>query len=200
MNKVIRAGVKTKVLMLSATPVNNRFNDLRNQLALAYEGQSEALSKNLKTQASVEEIFRRAQKAFNEWSSLPPEERTAASILKALDFDFFELLDAVTIARSRRHIETFYDTTDIGKFPQGIKVLSLFFIDEVVKYRDYAAADEKGEYARVFEEEYELLKAEVSGGACDRQRGLPGHISRASIRPRPTTATSRSTRRPGRDT
>lgn len=124
MNKVIRAGVKTKVLMLSATPVNNRFTDLRNQLALAYEGQSEALSKCLKAQISIEETFRRAQKAFNEWSSLPPEERTAASILKALDFDFFELLDAVTIARSRKHIETFYDTKDIGKFPQRRKPLS----------------------------------------------------------------------------
>ena len=124
MNKVIRAGVKTKVLMLSATPVNNRFNDLRNQLALAYEGQSDALSKNLKTQTSIEEIFRRAQKAFNEWSLLPPEERTAALILKTLDFDFFELLDAVTIARSRKHIETFYDTKDIGKFPQRCKPVS----------------------------------------------------------------------------
>ncbi|PZU82136.1 MAG: helicase [Shinella sp.] len=124
MNKVIRAGVKTKVLMLSATPVNNRFTDLRNQLALAYEGQSEALSKNLKTDTSIEEIFRRAQKAFNEWTSLPPEERTAASILKTLDFDFFELLDSVTIARSRKHIETFYDTKDIGKFPQRRKPLS----------------------------------------------------------------------------
>lgn len=124
MNKVIRAGVKTKVLMLSATPVNNRFTDLRNQLALAYEGQSEALSKNLKSKASIEEIFRRAQKAFNEWSSLPPDERTAASILRTLDFDFFELLDAVTIARSRKHIETFYDTKDIGKFPERRKPLS----------------------------------------------------------------------------
>lgn len=124
MNKVIRDGVKTKVLMLSATPVNNRFNDLRNQLALAYEGESEALTRNLKTNTSVEEIFRRAQKAFNMWSELPPEERTAATILKALDFDFFELLDAVTIARSRKHIETFYDTKDIGKFPQRRKPLS----------------------------------------------------------------------------
>jgi len=124
MNKVIRAGVKTKVLMLSATPVNNRFTDLRNQLALAYEGQSEGLSRNLKTDTSVEEIFRRAQKAFNAWTLLPPDERNAASILKALDFDFFELLDAVTIARSRKHIETFYDTKDIGKFPQRRKPLS----------------------------------------------------------------------------
>ena len=124
MNKVIRAGVKTKVLMLSATPVNNRFNDLRNQLALAYEGQSDTLGKHLKTETSVEEIFRRAQKAFNEWSALPPEERTAASILRALDFDFFELLDSVTIARSRKHIQTFYDTTDIGPFPERRKPLS----------------------------------------------------------------------------
>jgi SNF2 family DNA or RNA helicase len=124
MNKVIRDGVKTKVLMLSATPVNNRFTDLRNQLALAYEGQSDALSKNLKTNTSIEEIFRRAQKAFNAWSELPPSERTAAAILKSLDFDFFELLDAVTIARSRKHITTFYDTKDIGQFPQRLKPLS----------------------------------------------------------------------------
>lgn len=124
MNKVIRSGVKTKVLMLSATPVNNRFNDLRNQLALAYEGASENLSRKLKTKAGIEEIFRRAQKAFNTWSDLPPHQRTAAAILKALDFDFFEMLDAVTIARSRKHIETFYDTKDIGKFPQRRKPLS----------------------------------------------------------------------------
>ena len=124
MNKVIREGVKTKVLMLSATPVNNRFNDLRNQLALAYEGESENLSKKLKTGSSVEEIFRRAQAAFNAWSKLPPEERTASTILKMLDFDFFELLDSVTIARSRKHIETFYDTTDIGEFPERRKPLS----------------------------------------------------------------------------
>lgn len=124
MNKVIRAGVKTKVLMLSATPVNNRFTDLRNQLALAYEGESEALSRHLKTDSSVEEIFRRAQKAFNAWSASPPEERTPATILRALDFDFFELLDAVTIARSRKHIETFYDAREIGRFPERRKPLS----------------------------------------------------------------------------
>lgn len=124
MNQVIREGVKTKVLMLSATPVNNRFNDLRNQLALAYEGDSETLSDKLKVTSTVEEIFRRAQAAFNVWSKLPPEERTAQSILGMLDFDFFELLDRVTIARSRKHIETFYDTKDIGKFPERRKPLS----------------------------------------------------------------------------
>jgi superfamily II DNA or RNA helicase len=124
MNKVIREGVKTKVLMLSATPVNNRFSDLRNQLALAYEGDSENLSKKLRTCKSVEEVFRNAQKVFNAWSQKPPEERTARAILDALDFDFFELLDAVTIARSRKHIQTYYDTRDIGQFPERRKPLS----------------------------------------------------------------------------
>lgn len=124
MRKVIQEGVKTKVLMLSATPVNNRFNDLRNQLALAYEGDSENLSKKLRIGKSVEEIFRGAQAAFNTWSKLPPEERTARAILDSLDFDFFELLDSVTIARSRKHIQTFYDTRDIGQFPERRKPLS----------------------------------------------------------------------------
>lgn len=124
MNAVIKQGVKTKVLMLSATPVNNRFTDLRNQLALAYEGESDNLNQKLRTEKDIETIFNRAQAAFNTWSNLPPEQRTATTILSALDFDFFELLDSVTIARSRKHIETFYDTTDIGKFPDRLKPLS----------------------------------------------------------------------------
>jgi superfamily II DNA or RNA helicase len=121
LNRVIRAGVRTKVLMLSATPVNNRFADLRNQLALAYEGNSRALSEKLKSGRSVEEIFRQAQRAFNEWSELPVEERTPAAILDRLDFAFFELLDSVTIARSRRHITTHYDTAEMGNFPERLK-------------------------------------------------------------------------------
>ncbi len=123
-NKVIRAGVRTKVLMLSATPVNNRFSDLRNQLALAYEGDSSLLSSKLKSAQSVEETFRRAQRAFNDWQALPVPERTPAAIQDRLDFDFFELLDAVTIARSRRHITTHYDTTEIGRFPDRLPPLS----------------------------------------------------------------------------
>ena len=124
MNAVIKAGVKTKVLMLSATPVNNRFNDLKNQLALTYEGESEQLQQKIGTTKTIDEIFRHAQATFNTWSKLPPESRTAKAILDALDFDFFQLLDSVTIARSRKHIETFYDTTDIGQFPTRLKPLS----------------------------------------------------------------------------
>ena len=125
LNKVIRAGVRTKVLMLSATPVNNKFIDLKNQLALAYEGDSEQINKKLDTTKSIDEIFRQAQKAFNVWSRLPAEKRTTDALLRMLDFDFFELLDSVTIARSRKHIEKYYNMSDIGKFPERLPPLSL---------------------------------------------------------------------------
>ena len=125
LNKVIRKGVKTKVLMLSATPVNNRFNDLKNQLALAYEGNTELIDDKLNTTRSIDDIFKSAQRAFNTWSKWEPEERTTENLLRMLDFDFFEVLDSVTIARSRKHIQKYYDTTDIGTFPTRLKPISL---------------------------------------------------------------------------
>lgn len=125
MRQVIREGVKTKVLMLSATPVNNRFNDLKNQLQLAYEGESGNLAQHLNLSTTVEQVFSDAQRVFNDWSKLAPVERTTDRILQMLDFDFFELLDAVTIARSRKHIQAFYDTTEIGAFPDRLPPLSI---------------------------------------------------------------------------
>ena len=124
MNKVIKTGVKTKVLMLSATPVNNRFGDLKNQLQLAYEGKSEAFDELLPTSKGIDDIFRQAQGAYNIWANLPPQNRTTERLLRMLDFDFFRLLDAVTIARSRKHIQQYYDTTDIGTFPERLKPIS----------------------------------------------------------------------------
>lgn len=126
MNRVIRSGVQTKVLMLSATPVNNRFYDLRNQLALAYEGHTAVINDKLNTKTDIDSIFRQAQKVFNAWSKEPPEQHTTESLLKQLDFDFFEVLDSVTIARSRKHIKRYYDTTEIGSFPHRNKPISLF--------------------------------------------------------------------------
>jgi SNF2 family DNA or RNA helicase len=120
LKQVIRKGVKTKVLMMSATPVNTRFNDLKNQLQLAYEGDSKQLDNKLKTSHTIDEIFRNAQKAFNTWSKWDPCDRTTDNLLRMLDFDFFEVLDSVTIARSRKHIEKYYDTTAIGKFPERL--------------------------------------------------------------------------------
>lgn len=125
LNKVIRKGVRTKVLMLSATPVNNRFNDLKNQLALAYEGNTDYIDDKLNTNRSIDDIFRNAQRAFNTWSKWEVCDRTTDSLLRMLDFDFFEVLDSVTIARSRKHIQKYYDTTDIGTFPIRLKPVSL---------------------------------------------------------------------------
>ncbi len=125
LNKVIRKGVKTKVLMLSATPVNNRFNDLKNQLALAYEGNTEYIDGKLNTTRSIDDIFKNAQRAFNTWSKWEACDRTTENLLRMLDFDFFEVLDSVTIARSRKHIQKYYDTTDIGTFPTRLKPISL---------------------------------------------------------------------------
>lgn len=124
MRKVIRMGVKTDALMLSATPVNNKFNDLKNQLGLAYEGNPFNINKKLNTERGVDDIFKRAQYSFNKWSKMPNNERTTEALLNMLDFDFFELLDSLTIARSRKHIQTYYDTSEIGKFPKRLKPIS----------------------------------------------------------------------------
>ena len=125
LKKVIRAGVRTKVLMISATPVNNKFLDLKNQLALAYEGNAELIDEKLNTTRTIDEIFKNAQRAFTAWSKWEPEDRTTENLLSMLDFDFFEVLDSVTIARSRKHIQKYYDTSDIGTFPIRLKPISL---------------------------------------------------------------------------
>ena len=124
MQRVIKSGVKTKVLMLSATPVNNKFTDLKNQLKLAYEGDSSLIDDKLNTSRPIDDIFRNAQAVFTRWSKLPQEERTTQNLLSMLDFDFFEVLDSVTIARSRKNIEKYYDTEEIGKFPTRLAPLS----------------------------------------------------------------------------
>lgn len=140
MNKVIRAGVKTKVLMLSATPVNNRFNDLKNQLQLAYEGDNSLIDEKLNISTSIDDIFRQAQTAYNKWTKFASEERTTNRLLEMLNFDFFELLDSVTIARSRKHIEQYYDMADIGKFPTRLKPISRFphltDLNDAINYKD----------------------------------------------------------------
>lgn len=141
MRKVIREGIETKVLMLSATPVNNRFNDLRNQLALIYEGDAEKIDTKLDTQSGIDQIFRKAQQAFNKWSQFGSNERTTERLLDMLDFDFFEILDSLTIARSRKHITTYYDTAAIGKFPTRNKpksIRSKLSNDDSINYEQIA--------------------------------------------------------------
>ena len=125
LNEVIRPGAQTKVLMLSATPVNNRFYDLYNQLKIAYEGEPRLMESNLNISRSLDSIFRDAQKTFNRWSALDPSERTTENLLKSLDYDFFQVLDSVTIARSRKHIEKYYGMDEVGKFPRRLKPINL---------------------------------------------------------------------------
>jgi len=126
LTQVMQAGVKTKVLMLSATPVNNRFTDLKNQIALAYEGQTNLVDDNMEVSHSIDTILSNAQKIFNNWAKLDIEERTSQQLLNKLNtnFDFFKLLDSVTIARSRKHIEKYYDMDQIGRFPTRLKPIT----------------------------------------------------------------------------
>lgn len=142
MNKVIRSGVKTKVLMLSATPVNNRFNDLKNQLQLAYEGKAENINALLDTDKGIDNIFREAQAVYSKWSKLPFEDRTTEKLVDSLSYDFFQLLDAVTIARSRSHIIKYYNTNDVGKFPVRLSPISrrpeLTDLDNAITFQDIA--------------------------------------------------------------
>lgn len=182
MNKVIRAGVKTKVLMLSATPVNNRFNDLRNQLALAYEGDSSKLDSLLSTNSSLEEIFRQAQTAFNRWSKLPPKDRTTKALLESLSFDFFEVLDSVTIARSRKHIEQYYDTTDIGKFPERLKPISrtpkLTDLPKAVNFNDIFVSVTELNLAIYTPSDF-ILPSKLDKYMEEREDGRFGNLSRS---------------------
>lgn len=126
MNDVMKSGVEKKVLMLSATPVNNRFTDLKNQIALAYEGHTDKIDEKISSTKSIDTILKNAQTTFNEWSKLPVEQRTNTELLKRLNynFEFFKLLDSVTIARSRKHIEKYYDISKIGNFPTRLKPIS----------------------------------------------------------------------------
>lgn len=142
MNKVIRSGVKTKVLMLSATPVNNRFSDLKNQLQLAYEGKAENINDLLDTGKSIDSIFRDAQTVYSKWAKLSPEKRTTEKLVDSLSYDFFQLLDAVTIARSRSHIIKYYNTNDVGKFPERLSPVSrrpkLTDLNDAITFADIA--------------------------------------------------------------
>jgi len=123
MNQIIKSGVKTKVLMLSATPVNNRMNDLKNQVAFITEGKDDALYDT--GIQSIELTLKKAQTKFNQWQKLDSDHRTTERLLDALNFDYFKLLDLLTIARSRKHITKYFNSDDLGTFPERLKPLNL---------------------------------------------------------------------------
>ncbi|MCX6645114.1 MAG: SNF2-related protein, partial [bacterium] len=123
MKDIIKSGVKTKVLMLSATPVNSRMNDLKNQVSFITEGVDDALYNSGIT--SIELTLRKAQTRFNQWLKLDAADRTVGGLLETLNFDYFTLLDLLTIARSRKHIEKYYDLLEVGKFPERAKPINI---------------------------------------------------------------------------
>jgi len=124
MNDIIKSGVKTKVLMLSATPVNNRMNDIKNQISFITEGKDKAFA-DLGLN-SIEQVLRKAQGVFNKWSKFPDEERTTESFVELMDVDYFKLLDTITIARSRKHVQKYYNMEEIGKFPTRRKPQNIY--------------------------------------------------------------------------
>ncbi|PEQ91757.1 helicase [Bacillus sp. AFS006103] len=123
MQDIIKKGVKTKVLLLSATPVNNKMNDIKNQIAFITEDNDAALEKE--GIESIDYALKMAQTAFNRWTTLPAEKRTTDSFLDMVNPDYFHLLDLLTIARSRKHIEKYYNVKDIGQFPKRLKPISI---------------------------------------------------------------------------
>lgn len=123
MRKIIKEGVKTRVLMLSATPVNNRLADLKNQIAFVTEGDDTALLEH--GIASIEQTTRKAQIQFNRWLDMDETERTPGHLVEMLGFDYFTLLDHLTIARSRRHVEKYYGTSETGRFPDRLPPINI---------------------------------------------------------------------------
>ncbi|MCR3956233.1 MAG: helicase-related protein, partial [Gudongella sp.] len=122
MNSVIKKGVKTKVLMLSATPVNNRMNDIKNQIAFITEGNDNALKDD--GIESIENTLRKAQMVFNKWSQFNDQNRTTDTFIEMMNMDYYKLLDTITLARSRKHIEKYYSIKEIGKFPERLKPIN----------------------------------------------------------------------------
>lgn len=124
MHDVIQSGVKTKVLMLSATPVNNRMNDIKNQIYFITEGRNDAFADI--GIPNLEILLKKAQSIFNKWSELPDQHRTTDSFVEMMDVDYFKLLDTVTIARSRKHIEKYYNLSEIGRFPKRLPPQNIY--------------------------------------------------------------------------
>ncbi|WP_186668805.1 helicase-related protein [Sporosarcina sp. BP05] len=135
MQEVIKKGVKTKVLLLSATPVNNKMNDIKNQIAFITEDNDDALNKH--GIDSIDLTLKAAQRSFNRWTELSAKDRTTGNFLNMVNPEYFQLLDLLSIARSRKHIEKYYDSKDMGEFPIRLKPESIKSdIDLELKFMD----------------------------------------------------------------
>ena len=121
MKDIVKSGRRTKVLLLSATPVNNRLLDLRNQIDIITEEKDDYLKKTDGI-PSISNICRRAQIAFKDWNKTAGDDRSTQSFAHSVNADYFKLLDIFTIARSRKHIQKYYGGTN--SFPERRKPIS----------------------------------------------------------------------------
>jgi len=146
MDDIIKSGIKTKVLLLSATPVNNDLKDLRNQLYFITEGSDAAFRESLGI-ASLRDTLADAQGKFTKWAKKSRDRKTS-ELLEELSSAFFKLLDQLTIARSRKHIQKYYKDAiaQLGGFPERLKPISVF-----------PEIDREGEFMS-----YEQLNSEIS--------------------------------------
>jgi SNF2 family DNA or RNA helicase len=143
MEKIIRSGSRTRVLMLSATPVNNTLKDLRNQIAYITEGREDAMIDCCGI-PNISQLLNNAQKQFTTWSKRPKSKQSVKQLLELLDSGFFKLLDELTIARSRKHIKDFYHEAAASKFPQRLKPESLYpSIDLKNRFPSYDSLNEQ---------------------------------------------------------
>ncbi len=144
MEKILKSGAKTKVLLLSATPVNNMLRDLRNQIFLITHGDPAAMKASCNIN-NISETLRMAQTNFTNWADPKKNpERNVKQLMEKLDSSFFKLLDEMTIARSRNHIKKFYDLEKIGKFPERLKPISEYAeIDLENRFDSYLEIDKK---------------------------------------------------------
>ena len=124
MDDIIKSGVRTKVLLLSATPVNNDLKDLRNQLYFLTEGSDDAFKDSIGVRQSSRKPSAPRRRTFTRWAKqAQPTKRKTSELLEKLSAAFFKLLDELTIARSRKHIQKYYKDTiaQLGGFPERVK-------------------------------------------------------------------------------
>jgi len=139
MQEIIRSGIRTKVLLLSATPVNNDLKDLRNQIYFMTAGSDEAFTESIGIQ-NIKETLRQAQGHFSNWAKQTPAKRKTSDLLARLGADFFKLLDELTIARARKHLQKYYrhEMDRLGQFPERLKPITLSpEIDSAGRFMSY---------------------------------------------------------------
>lgn len=167
---VIKRKNRTKVLLLSATPVNNSLTDLKNQISIITADRDDAFERE--GIESIAQTLRKASVVFNAWEKNGRTNKN--ELYDALPKDFFDLLELLTISRSRKHITNYYNSNDIGKFPTKLPVSTfnpnIDSENKALNFKDTLAVLEelllavytpmnylKNEYKQMYREKYQTI-------------------------------------------